>query len=414
MSILAAILLSAASAQDWPQWRGPDRDGVVKGFTPPAEWPKELKQGWQVEVGEGVTSPALVGGQLFLLVRQGEEEITLCLDAGTGKQIWRDAIKVEYDPPGAAKPYGKGPFASPLVADGRVYTFGIKSLLTCLDAKTGKVVWREDFKGKFAKPEGEFGTGASPILVDGAVIVPVGGGPNKAGGGQGTGAILALDTATGKVRWSWDGDTSSSVSPILATVGGKPQLITQTESLAVGLSPTDGKLLWQIEFRTAYNQNSVTPVVFENLVILSGYKSGTAAYRIDGDKPQRAWQSKEVSMYMSTPVLHGGRLYGFSETSRGQFFCMDPKKGELLWADDASNGPHASVLSVGKFILGLHTPDPRDNKPSHLIVFEAKGEDTAEKARYKVADTPAWSHPILTGKSIIVKDRTKLTQWILP
>jgi outer membrane protein assembly factor BamB len=413
MIILAAILLSTA-AQDWPGFRGPGRDGVVPGFTAPAEWPKELKKGWQVEVGEGTSSPALVGGQLFLHVRQGEDEVALCLDAATGKEIWRDKVEMKYDPPTEAKPYGKGPFASPLVADGRVYTFGIRSVLSCLDARTGKPVWREDFKGMFAKPEAEWGTAASPIVVDGAVIVQVGGGPGRFRDGQGKGGIVALEAATGKVRWRWNDDCAAFSSPILAMVGGKPQLITQTESLAVGLSPADGKLLWQIEYKTAYQQNSVTPIVHENLVILSGYKMGVSAYKIDGAQPARAWQTKEVSMYMSTPVLKAGKLYGHSDTSSGQFFCLDAKSGEVLWTGDGRQGPHASVVEAGGAILALLTADPRENKPSTLVVLEAKGEDTEEKARYRVADTPAFSHPILTGKSIFVKDRTKLTQWTLP
>lgn len=412
---LAGLLLSgAAQGQDWPGFRGAGRDGQVTGFQVPAAWPKELAKGWQVEIGQGVTSPALVGGQLFLLVREGEDEVALCLDAATGKEVWRDRLEVKYSPPEAAKPYEKGPFASPLVADGRVYTFGIRSHLSCLDAKTGKLIWREDFKGVVPKPEAEWGSASSPILVDGAVIVQVGAGPNKDGGGTGSGAVVAVDAASGKVRWKWDGDTAGSASPILAKVGGKDQLIVQTESLTVGLSPSDGKLLWQIPFRTAYNQNSVTPVVFENLLILSGYKSGTIAYRIDGEQPQKAWETKDVSMFMSSPVLNGGQLYGFSERSSGQFFCLDPKKGEVLWTGDGRQGYHATVVSAGNVILGLLTADPRDKKASHLLVFEAKGEDTEQKARYVVADSPAWAHPILSGKSIYVKDKTKLTQWTLP
>jgi outer membrane protein assembly factor BamB len=415
MSILAAILLSdLATGQDWPGWRGPDRDGVVKGFTPPAEWPKELKKGLEVQVGEGISTPALVGGQLFVFARQGEEEVTLCIDATTGKEIWRDKLEMKYEPLTEAKPYGKGPFASPLVADGRVYTFGIKSVLSCLDAKTGKLLWREDFKGSFAKPEAEWGSAASPIVVDGAVIVHAGGGRGKMREGDGKGAIMALDAATGKLRWRWDGDCAAFASPILATVGGKPQLITQTESLAVGLSPSDGKALWQIEYKTAYQQNSVTPIVFENLVILSGYKMGVSAYKLEGEKPARAWQTKDASMYMSTPILKGGKLYGHSDLNSGQYFCLDAKTGEVLWTSDGRQGQHASVVEAGGFVLALNTPDPRDKKPATLVVFEAKDGDYVEKARYKAADSPAWAHPVISGKSIYVKDATKLTQWILP
>src|SRR5262245_5044231 len=229
-ALAAALLLcGAASSQDWPGWRGAGRDGKITGFQAPASWPKELKQEWQVEVGAGHSSPALVDGRLYLFVRQGDNEMTLCVDAATGKDVWRDSLEVKYEPPGPAAPYGKGPFASPLVVDGRVFTFGIRSTLSCLDAKTGKVLWRNDFKGKVPKVEAEWGSAVSPIVVDGKVVVHVGGGP-KGDDGK-AGAILALDAASGEQKWSWDGDCAGFASPVLATIGGKPQLITQTESL---------------------------------------------------------------------------------------------------------------------------------------------------------------------------------------
>jgi outer membrane protein assembly factor BamB len=408
------LLAGAASAQDWPGWRGAGRDGKLAGFQAPDAWPKELKREWQVEVGEGHATPALVGGRLYLHVRQGDDEVALCLDAATGREIWRDRLEVKYEPPDSAKPYGKGPYASPLVADGRVFTFGIRSTLSCLEAATGKVLWRNDFKGKFPKVEAEWGSAASPIVVDGKVLVSVGGGPGPFRDGKGKGAVLALDAATGDLRWSWDGDCAGSSSPVLATIGGQPQVITQTESLAVGLSPADGKLLWKQDFRTAYNQNSITPVVFGNQVILSGYGMGTKAYKVDGGKVELAWETSDVSMYMSSPVLKGERLYGFSEKASGQFFCLDAKSGESLWTGDSRQGTNAAVLDGGNVLLALLTPGPKENKPSHLVVFEATDKDYVEKARIKVADTPAFAHPVVAGKSIYVKDRTKLTLWTIP
>lgn len=403
------LLCGKATAQDWPGWRGSGRDGKITGFQAPAPWPKQLKQEWQVEVGEGLSSPALVDGRLYLHARLGEDEVTLCIEAATGKELWRDRLEVKYDPPGPAAPYGKGPFASPLVSDGRVFTFGIRSTLSCLDAKTGKVLWRNDFKGKFPKPEAEWGTAASPIMVDGKVVVHAGGGPKAEGGKKG--AIMALDAASGELRWSWDGDCAASASPVVATIGGKPQLITQTESLAVGLSPSDGKLLWEVGFKSAFQQNSVTPVVHGDHVILSGFGMGTLAYRVDGAKPVQAWRSSEVSMFMSTPVLKGERLYGFSEKSTGQFFCLDAKNGETLWTGDGRQGTNAAVLDGGNVILALLTPAPKESKPSHLVVFEASDKDYAEKARYKVSDGPTFAHPVVSGKAIFIKDKTKLTRW---
>ncbi len=411
---LGFLLSSSLCAQDWPGWRGAGHDGKASGFQAPASWPEELRRGWQVEVGEGHASPALADGRYFLHVRQGDSEVALCLDAATGKELWREALEVKYDPPPDAKSYGKGPFASPLVAGGRVYTFGIKSTLSCLDARTGKLLWRADFKDRFPKPEAEWGTAASPVLVDGKVVVHVGGGPGKHRDGKGRGGVVALDAADGTVKWAWEGDCAGSATPVPVTVGGVPQLVTQTESLAVGLSPADGKLLWELEFKSQYNQNAVTPVVLGDLAILSGYQMGVRAYRIGGPKPEPAWQTREASMFMSSPILKGDRLYGFSEMGSGQFFCLDAKSSETMWTGEARQGTNAALVDAGAVLLGLVTPGPTDRKPSHLVVFGATDKEYEEKARYKVSDGPAFAHPVLSGKTIAIKDRTKFALWTLP
>ncbi len=406
--VLALSAARTASAQDSPGFRGAGRDGKLSGFKAPATWPAELKQGWQVEVGQGHSTPALVEGRLYVHARQGEEEVVLCLDAANGKELWRDRLAVPYEPPGAAKEYEKGPFSSPAVSGGRVYAFGISGVLSCLDAKSGKVVWRNDFKDSHPNPAPMWGTGLSPLVADGICVVHV--------GREKKGTLFALDAADGKPRWKWEGDGPGYASPVLARVGGRTQLITQTEVLAVGLDPADGKLLWKLPYATQYEQNSVTPVIFGDLVILSGYKMGTTALKVDGAEPAKAWDTKDVSMYMSTAVLKGERLFGFSEKRSGQFFCLNAKSGETLWTDeDGKRGENAAVLDAGSAVLALVTPAPRKAaEPSHLLVFEASDKEYVEKARYKVADGPAFAHPVVSGSSIFIKGKTKLTQWTLP
>ncbi len=395
------LLAASASAQDWSGWRGAARDGKAS-LTAPASWPKELKQGWQVEVGEGHSTPALVDGKLYAFVRQANDEVTLCLDAASGKELWCVPYPAPFEINQLAKDHGKGPWSSPTVAGGKVYTFGMKGILSCLDAKDGKVVWRKDFKDRPANKPSDplwYGNALSPLLTEGLCIVHAYG-PTK-------GAITALDAATGEPRWSWDGDEPSSASPIVATVGGKAQVITQTASKAVGVALADGKLLWQVDYKTKYDQNSVTPVVFENLVILSGTGMGVTAYRIDGGKADQAWQTTDAAIYMSSPVLKGDRLFGFSEKKKGQYFCLDAKTGATLWPGPARQGDSGALVNAGDVLLGL-------NVGSELVAFDAGDKEYKELARYKVAETPTWAHPVVSGKSIFVKDRTKLTQWTLP
>jgi outer membrane protein assembly factor BamB len=392
----SGILLAAAAlqAQDWPGWRGAGRDGKLSGFKAPATWPQNLQKGWSVEVGIGHATPALVDGRLYVHARQDEDEVILCLDAATGKELWRDRLAAPYQMDPTAEGHGKGPKASPAVAGGRVFTFGINGIVSCLDASTGKVVWRHESK---ACPQ--YGVAMSPIVFDDLCVVHL--------GGAGKGAITAFEAATGKVRWSWDGDGPGYASPILASIGGKPQLITQTQSFAVGLSPSDGKLLWKLEYKTNYDQNSVTPVAFDNTVILSGFKNGTVAVKLDGDKPEESWKTTEVSMYMSTAVLKKDRLFGFSEKKRGQFFCLDATSGKVLWTGDARQGENAALVDGGDVMLALTTE-------KLLVVFDASDQAYKERARWTVAETATWAHPVVSGASIYIKDEKHLTRWTLP
>ncbi len=190
MRVGCVILISAICvfAQDWPQWRGPNRDGKVSRFTAPLKWPKELTQNWKTTVGSGNATPALVGEKLYVFTRQGGDEVVLCLNAANGKELWRDKYAAQAVT-GAASRH-PGPRSSPTVANGKVVTLGVGGVLSCLNAATGKLVWRKD---PFPKVVPRFFTSMSPIIVDGMVIAHL--------GGQGNGAIIAYDLATGSEKW---------------------------------------------------------------------------------------------------------------------------------------------------------------------------------------------------------------------
>jgi outer membrane protein assembly factor BamB len=397
--LFAALIADPAPGQDWPGWRGAGRDGKLPGFEAPDPWPAKLVRGWRVEVGTGHSTPALVAGRLHVHARQKDDEVTLCLDAETGKVLWRDRYPAPYEMDPTATEHGKGPRSSVAVADGRLFTLGINGVLSCLDTRTGRVVWRHDFKERFPETSPRYGTAMSPLVCDGLCIVHV--------GGPGEGAIVAFEAGTGKERWSWNGDGPAYASPVIGTIGGRRQLITQTQFHAVGLSPADGKLLWKLAYKTSFDQNSVTPLIFGDRVILSGYHNGTTAYRLDGEAPERVWKTRKVSMYMSTPVLHGERFFGFSEKRRGQFVCVDANTGKTLWSGDGRQGENAALLDGGQVILALNTR-------AELIVFKASDRDYEELARYKVADTPTWAHPVISGRTVFVKDLNSVIQWKLP
>ena len=259
--------VDATLGADWTSWRGGDRMAKAESFEAPAEWPEELVTKYRVEVGTGHSTPALVAGRLYVHARQGEEETLLCLDATTGEEIWRDSITVPYEMDPTATEHGKGPKASvthvETAAGGRVVTFGIDGALACHDAATGKVVWRHLFKEGYPKPSPRYGVALTPLVVDGTVIAHV--------GGDEKGSLAAFDLDTGERQWAWEGDGPGYASPIVTEAGGKHQVITQTRSYAVGLSLADGQLLWKMEYKTNFDQNSVTPIVHGDHLILSGY-----------------------------------------------------------------------------------------------------------------------------------------------
>jgi len=391
---------SLATAQDWNQWRGPARDGVIVNFVAPARLPDSLTQRWKVTVGEGHSSPLVAGSRVFLLTRRGEEEVIACYDLKSGKELWKNAYPVPYKMNPAAVNHGKGPKSTPLLSGGRIYTFGITGILSCVDAATGALKWRKEFGNQFKQTSPAFGTAMSPILDRGLLIIH--------GGGQDDGALMALDAQTGAVKWSWTGDGPGYSSPVIAEFAQTRQLITQSQRNVISVSPATGELLWKIPFTTAYDQNAITPVIAGNLVIISGLDKGITAYRPvkrgAAWSADQVWQKMDVALYMSSPVVSDGRLYGFSHKNKGQYFCLDLSTGKVLWMSDGRQGDNASILLAKGMILSL-------NSEGDLTEFPASDKMPGEFRKVRVADSPTWAHPVFLGKEVLVKDKTTLALW---
>ena len=215
---IGVLLVSLESAlwADWPQWRGPARDGVASALTVPTTWPAQLTKKWQATVGLGHSSPVISGNRLIVHTRQGNRELLTAFDLASGKQLWQDGVDAPYIMNPAAIGHGPGPKSTPLVAGDRVFTLGITGIFSAHDLATGKLLWRKEAP----KAPPEFGTATSPIA-DGTNIIAFLGGTDA-------GALTAMDAATGAVKWRWTGDGPAYASPILATIGGMRQIITQS------------------------------------------------------------------------------------------------------------------------------------------------------------------------------------------
>lgn len=394
-----AILGSAAGvlAQDWPQWRGPNRDGKAAGFTAPQSWPKTLEAKWRKTVGTGDATPALFGDKLYVFTREGDEEVIRCLEADSGQMVWNVRYKARAVTGAAAS--HPGPRSSPTVADGKVVTLGVGGILSCLDAASGKLAWRSD---ALANVVPQFFTAMSPIVADGMCIAHL--------GGEGEGAVIAFDLATGNQKWKWTGDAPAYASPVLMTVEGTKQLVVQGEKSLAGIAASDGKLLWQVPAapQRRFFVNSASPVVDGSTVIYTGQGAGTRAISIEkgdsGFAAKELWANKQLGTTFNTPVLKDGFLFGLSD--RGNFFCLDARTGKTAWTDTARRDRFGAIVDAGAVLVALPSN-------SQLIAFKPDGKKYEELAAIKVAQSPTYAHPVVAGKRIFVKDRDAVTMFAL-
>ncbi len=383
-------------AQDWPQWRGPNRDAKVTGFTVPQTWPKELTQKWKVTVGQGDATPALVGDKLYVFARQDANEVIRCLDAGTGKELWQD--KYEAQAVTGAPGRHPGPRSSPTVANGKVVTLGVGGILSCLDAATGKVLWRkDDFPGAWPR----FYTAMSPIIVDDLCLAHL--------GKEGEGTIVAYNLAAGDQKWKWTGDGPAYASPVLMTIEGTKQLVAQTEKNIVGIAVADGKLMWQVPTPTQGRfYNSATPIIDGQTVIYTGQGQGTKAVKIekegDGFITKELWSNDQLGTGFNTPVLKNGLLFGLSD--RSNLFCINAQTGQTSWTDTTKRENFGSIIDAGSILMAL-TPQ------SQLFIFEPNDKEYKELANYKVSDNQTYAYPVVAGNRVFVKDQDSVTLWTI-
>jgi len=397
--LLFALLLSTGCvfSQDWPQWRGPNRDGRVTGFIVP-EQPPSLTKVWSVPVGFGDATPALVGERLYTFTRQGDEEVTTCLSVADGSKVWEERYAAAVvTGPAARHP---GPRSSPAVAEGKVVTLGVAGVVSCLDAGTGALAWRKD---PFPNVVPAFFTAMSPVIVDGMAIAHL--------GGQGNGALIAFDLASGEVKWQWTAEAAEYGSPVVATIAGTRQVVTMSEKSLIGVSVADGALLWQIPFepvRRSYN--AATPIVDGDVVIYAGSGRGTHAVRIEkqGDAfaPVEVWANADVAPQFATPVLQGGLLFGLSDG--GNLYCLNAQTGATAWVDanQVDRGGFGAILDLGEVIVALPSG-------GELIAFAPTADAYTEMARLKVADTATYAHPVIAGNRVFVKDEGSVTLFTL-
>jgi len=397
--MVLALTAVAVRAQEWTQWRGPARDGSVSGKNVPAAWPESLKRSWRVEIGEGYSSPVVADGRVFVHGRRDPEEIVTGINLADGKVLWQQKYEATFKKNQYAVEMAKGPHATPLVIGNRLFTLGVTGVLNAWDTATGKQLWTRDFSKAIDTSKLFCGTAASPLLVDGRLVIQVG---SDIHGGQ----ILALNPATGATEWEWRGLGPGYASPVVVEVGGTKQIVTMTEGSIVGVDGKTGKELWSAAFPDEWHENIATPLWTGTHLIISGTRQGTHAYVLKqtGGKWEatETWKNPDIAPYMSSPVFGDGLIYGHSSKKKGQFFAIDEKTGAVRWTTEGREGEHASLLLTPQHVVFL-------TNNADLIVAKRGTPAFAVERRYDdVAEASTFAMPVLLGSNILVRDATGL------
>jgi len=341
-SILAAVYAGSVAAADWPQWRGPDRDGISKEKGILADWSTPPKKLWQITTsGSGYGAPSVAGGVIYITGSAGTGKARIgtlyALSTVDGKEKWHYEYGPEWsDNYDAAR-------SAPTVADGRVYLISCMGLVVCVNAKDGQKVWSVDTFDRFKGRNIKWGVTESPLLA-GKTIICHPGGPDA--------AVAALDMATGATVWTTKGlgDASAYCSPALLTLNGRKQIVTQTAENVVGIDPETGAVLWKHAHKNQWAVHPNTPVVIglDKVVVSSGYGYGTECLQIGADGAKVIWALKSPDDQFHGMLLIGKRLY--LAASKGPLVCLDPEKGTVLSTIEGAS--RAAIIGTEAGIIG--------------------------------------------------------------
>jgi outer membrane protein assembly factor BamB len=399
-SIALAVLAALAAGADWPQFLGPARNSTSPETGLLASWPRTGPPVlWQKEVGEGYSSPVVAAGRLILFHRVDNDEIVECLDAATGKELWKHKEPTTYK-----DTYGKGngPRSTPAVAGGRVHVLGPAGLLLCLNLEDGKKVWQRPLLDDYPLVEQSFfGAGTSPLVEGDRVLVNVGG--RDAG-------IVAFDAKSGKEVWKATSQAASYASPVAATLDGVRQVLFFTREGFVALDPATGEVRSSKRWRSRNNLsvNAASPLVFDGHVFLSAcYETGAVLLRVKKDGVEKIWNNDEsLSCHFSTPVYRDGHLYGFHgrQEEGGRLRCIEAKTGKVCWTADGY-GCGSLILADGRLIVL--------SEQGELALVEPDGAKYRELARAPVLNGTCRAHLALAGGRLYGRDRRKLVCWNL-
>lgn len=408
--LTAAVAMSgAALAADWPQYRGPGHDqhspetGIVRG------WGRQPRLVWKVPIGEGFGSFAVADGTAYIFVDRNMRETAVALDAKSGRQIWA----VPLDQTISDRQGGSNPRSTPTIDGNHVYFFTVNLKLACLDRKTGKTVWLQDLKQEYNGQDLRWGNACSPVLVGDRIFV---------GGGGGGKSMLAFDKTTGKVLWATGNEQITHASPTPATIHGVPQIIFFMQSGLVALNQEDGRELWRHRFPFKIS-TAASPIVGgkngDVVYCSAGYDVGSCGVRVqktgDGFGATQLYFTDHGgpkghnANHWSTPLHHAGHLYGifgFKDYGNAKdpkagapVKCVDIETGQTKWAAPGFGSGGGTILVDGHIIV--------QGDQGVLALIEATPTGYREKGRITLPGEKFWTMAILADGKIFARSKTE-------
>ncbi|HSQ58306.1 MAG TPA: PQQ-binding-like beta-propeller repeat protein [Gemmata sp.] len=396
-------LAPAMPAADWPQFLGPSRDGQCTETKLDWNWPKEGPPvAWKKDVGTGWAGPVVAGDALVLFHRVGNDEVVAVLDPATGREKWSTKYVTKYRDD---FDFDNGPRATPLIADGKVFTLGANGDLHAWELTGGKKLWGRKIRDDYRAAKGFFGIACSPILVDKKILVNV--------GGEGAG-VVAFDPASGKELWKATSDAGSYSSPTAAEIDGKLAAVFLTRFGLRVLDPANGKVLYELPWRPRLEASvqAATPIIWKDEIFLTvSYSQGAVVVKAKGGELTEVWPNKNrltmgndrtLSSQYNTPVRVGDYLYGVHGRSDGaaaQLRCVEWKTGAVKWSEQ--NFGVASLIAVDGGVLAL-------TEGGELVRFDATTEGYKERGRATILSKPTRAAPALADGRLFARDGSKL------
>lgn len=381
----------------WSQWRGPDRDGILRSENP---WPERLseqtfKQQWKIELGPSYSGPVVSSTLVFTTETRDEKtEVVTAFDRTTGKKVWETQWEGSLKVPFFANSNGSWIRATPAFDGENLYVAGMRDVLVCLDGTNGDVRWRVDFVNKFGTALPAFGFVCSPLLDGDFVYVQAGAG------------VCKLDKANGEIVWRTltdEGGMNGSAfsSPVIATISGKRQLIVQARTKLAGISLDDGSVLWEQPIEAFRGMNILTPLVYNHFVFTSAYGGNSHLFNLSTSQDKfeisEAWSNK-ASAYMSSPIVIDGHIYMHLRNQR--FTCIEIESGTTKWTTKPY-GKYWSMIANGHQILAL-------DERGELLLISANPDQFKLVDSQKISQSPTWGHIAFDNDQIFVRELNAL------